>query len=236
MPETANSNSNSLSRTDLAVAAIRNQILDLTLEPGCSLDEHTLMERFDLGRTPIREALGQLKVERLVDVHANKGTFVRALDIDQLRQFFEIYHICGRMLARFCDISSKSLLADLQELQEQYREASVNGNFLDLARINQDFHMRLALEVDNEYVYVFSTLLHNHSRRLSNLIRRMNKDNEDIQAQWQSRAIDDHDAIIEALHSEDRGSLERILRRHSKLFQKAVQRSLGSTRIVRFSH
>ncbi|MGO8656494.1 GntR family transcriptional regulator, partial [Rhizobium ruizarguesonis] len=39
---------------------LRNEILALTLPPGQLLDEMTLAERFDMSRSPVREALIRL--------------------------------------------------------------------------------------------------------------------------------------------------------------------------------
>ena len=69
------------SLTEVAVETIRDRILDLTLRPGLRIDEKLLMERFRLSRTPAREALNRLMAEGLVEMQANKGTFVRPLDV-----------------------------------------------------------------------------------------------------------------------------------------------------------
>ena len=44
--------------------ALRTEILSLELPPGHLLDETTLAERFDLSRSPIREALIRLEIGR----------------------------------------------------------------------------------------------------------------------------------------------------------------------------
>ena len=79
------------SYTNLAVDVIRHRILDLTLEPGKRIDDKLLMEQFGLSKTPIREALNRLATDGLIDLHPNRGAYVRPLDLDDVRQFFEAY-------------------------------------------------------------------------------------------------------------------------------------------------
>ncbi len=60
--------------------ALRRAIVDLRLEPGSPLDEVTLAERFDMSRTPVREALVRLAAEGLVTQLPNRNTIVAPID------------------------------------------------------------------------------------------------------------------------------------------------------------
>ena len=53
---------------DRAYYAIRELIVSLELRPGSVVNERELMERLELGRTPIREAVRRLAQEQLVEV------------------------------------------------------------------------------------------------------------------------------------------------------------------------
>ena len=57
---------------------LRSEILALTLQPGQLLDETTLAERFDMSRSPVREALIRLAGEELVVTLANRSPTVNA--------------------------------------------------------------------------------------------------------------------------------------------------------------
>src|ERR1700709_2738387 len=57
-------------------AARRDQIVRAELAPGERLSETELGERLGVSRTPIREALGRLRDDRLVEVRPQIGTFV----------------------------------------------------------------------------------------------------------------------------------------------------------------
>ena len=51
------------SLADLATTALRNKILDLSLNPSEHLEEKMLLERYPFGRTPIREPLNRMMAE-----------------------------------------------------------------------------------------------------------------------------------------------------------------------------
>ena len=50
--------------------------MTLELAPGAAINERDLMERTQLGRTPIREALRTLANERLVEIFPRRGVLV----------------------------------------------------------------------------------------------------------------------------------------------------------------
>src|SRR5262245_46033781 len=60
---------------------LRTEILSLELPPGQLLDETTLAERFDLSRSPVREALIRLSSEELVVTLPNRSTIVAPIEI-----------------------------------------------------------------------------------------------------------------------------------------------------------
>ncbi|PKQ36278.1 MAG: hypothetical protein CVT61_01865 [Actinobacteria bacterium HGW-Actinobacteria-11] len=61
---------------DEAHDAIRDAILDGTFAPGETLDDTELQRWLGISRSPIREALTMLRLEGLIEVHAQKHTRV----------------------------------------------------------------------------------------------------------------------------------------------------------------
>jgi GntR family transcriptional regulator, rspAB operon transcriptional repressor len=63
---------------------LRQSILGLRLPPGTPLSEKDLTERYNVSRTPVREALIRLAEERLIDVFPQSGTFVSRIPLAAL--------------------------------------------------------------------------------------------------------------------------------------------------------
>lgn len=60
---------------------LRGEIVSLRLPPGTPLQDKALIERFQVSRTPVREALIRLAELNLVDVFPQSGTFVSRVPV-----------------------------------------------------------------------------------------------------------------------------------------------------------
>lgn len=71
---------------DLIVERIFRSDFDRTMP----LSERGLSELFGIGRMPVREALRQLEQEGVVEVRPARGTFLRSVEEDDLRQIYQV--------------------------------------------------------------------------------------------------------------------------------------------------
>jgi len=74
-----------LSTVDRVVEELRRSLFDGELGPGTALREVALADALGVSRSTVREALGILVAEGLADRVPNKGTQVRRLDPEQVR-------------------------------------------------------------------------------------------------------------------------------------------------------
>jgi DNA-binding GntR family transcriptional regulator len=81
------------SLTGLVVEELRARILDGRLRLGEALSENVLAADLGISKTPVREALLQLKLERLVDVLPQRGTYVFRLARDEVVMISELREI-----------------------------------------------------------------------------------------------------------------------------------------------
>src|SRR6202011_5826907 len=65
-------------------------IVSLELRPGAVVSERELMERLQIGRTPVREALHRLAQEKFVEVYPRRGMFVTTVEIHDLAALSEV--------------------------------------------------------------------------------------------------------------------------------------------------
>ena len=66
-----------------AYRVLRDNIIHLRLEPGRPVSESDVAAALRVSHTPVREAFIRLAGEGLLDVHAQKGTFVSRIDRDR---------------------------------------------------------------------------------------------------------------------------------------------------------
>jgi DNA-binding GntR family transcriptional regulator len=69
--------------------AIEREIAMGIAAPGQRLDEATLADRFQVSRTPVREALQQLALSGMIELRPRRGAIVTDVSPDRLFQMFE---------------------------------------------------------------------------------------------------------------------------------------------------
>lgn len=76
--------------SDRAYAALRDRLVSLEIAPGAPIDEEALTRELGVGRTPVREAVRRLVLERLVVVYPRRGTFAAAINITSLSDITDV--------------------------------------------------------------------------------------------------------------------------------------------------
>ncbi|WP_429932754.1 GntR family transcriptional regulator [Agrobacterium vitis] len=65
---------------------LKADILSTALEPGRKLQLRFLMQQYEAGQTPLREALNRLSSEELVVGKEQRGFFVKPISLEELRE------------------------------------------------------------------------------------------------------------------------------------------------------
>src|ERR1700750_3039543 len=88
-PRTGNESTSEL-LADRAYAELRDRIVTLVIAPGAPINEDALGRELAMGRTPVREAIKRLALERLVTVFPRRGTFASELNITDLAAISDV--------------------------------------------------------------------------------------------------------------------------------------------------
>src|SRR6266702_354531 len=75
---------------DRAYALLRDLVISGEFSADEPLSERSLSNRLAFGRTPVREALMALARDGLLTIHPMRGTFVRQMSFDDLREIHEL--------------------------------------------------------------------------------------------------------------------------------------------------
>jgi DNA-binding GntR family transcriptional regulator len=76
-------------RADQLRRTLEEEIFTGHLKPGDRLDEQSLAQRFNVSRTPVREALRQLSASHLIEVRPRQGAVVAVITLPQAEGFAE---------------------------------------------------------------------------------------------------------------------------------------------------
>lgn len=139
------------------------------LMPGDPIDERALASRLGMSRTPVREALQQLRLQGLVQVVPRQGIHVARASIKSLLAMFELLAelegVAAKLAARRIDDVGRKLLA--QSL-EGCREAQALDDRDAYSAANLTFHRALYNASSNSFL--IDQLM--HLRRRTQMYRR----------------------------------------------------------------
>jgi DNA-binding GntR family transcriptional regulator len=127
--------------TEHATDEIRKWILEGSIGLGEPLSESALAARFGYSKTPIREALLQLKKEGLVSIRPQTGSFVFDIDargLEDLGRMREILESAALDLAMTADAAR--LGTDLTEICARMRIAVAAGDRTGYRALDTAFH------------------------------------------------------------------------------------------------
>src|SRR6478735_2790898 len=108
------------SLADVAYESIRDRLLMLDIKPGDLLNDDLLAKSLGVGRTPVREALKRLELDRLVKTYPRRGTFATRVDVTDLSFISEIRaQLEPLAAARAARVASPAVRAGLRATLEK---------------------------------------------------------------------------------------------------------------------
>ncbi|MET8784023.1 GntR family transcriptional regulator [Streptomyces sp. NPDC004589] len=199
---------------------VRAAILDGSLTPGSRVTVRPLTERLGLSPTPIKTALAALEREGFLIAVPHRGYFVPEAGTDDLLELYELREAVDGLAARRTAVASDhdQIATQLRQLLAEQRAAIEANNLNRYGELDLEFH-RLIWEGSG-------------SRRLipiaENLIAQVRLGNR-LSARAPGRlsvAVDEHEAILEAIGKGDPRAAERHIRRHVREAGQALRRYL----------
>lgn len=132
---------------------ISDEILRGTLGPGVALDEMELARRFQVSRTPVREAIRLLAASGLVEARPHRSAVVAQPSKLQLIEMFEalceLETLCAGLAAARMTPAEHSRL---KYLNESLLQAVRDGNPQRYYEINETFHAAIYAGSHNAYL------------------------------------------------------------------------------------
>lgn len=143
----------------LIYESLRDDILWLKIAPGSAIDEVALATRFEVSRTPIREALLLLQGEWLVQFLPNRTSIVAPLSLNNSGKYFDSHLMLGRMAARAAALSGHAHKDHLMAHVSRFRMAIEADQHRDALRA----HIALARDLTKLTENIFLERYFGHS-------------------------------------------------------------------------
>ncbi|RLV48064.1 GntR family transcriptional regulator [Nocardioides mangrovicus] len=142
----------SATSAERVAALVRDMILDGRLTSGSRLAETELARSLGVSRTPVREALGRLDAEGLVEQVPNRGARVASWSVAEIESVFELRSALEPRLTGAAALAAQEEdILVLSELAEQMLAVGLPGPDQDLdalVPLNRAFHDHLVRIAD----------------------------------------------------------------------------------------
>lgn len=199
---------------DQMVRAIGDRIVTGFLRPGEKLDEASLAARFDVSRTPVREALGRLSAMGLVERRPNRGATVAVVTQEHLASMFESMAELEAICARF---SAERMTAGERRTLEIEHQASARLVQMaaeeDYEYFNTEFHTRLYRGAHSKHIYELTVMTRS---RLAPFRRAQFMLPGRLAKSWQ-----EHDVIVTAIMRGDSAAAGKAAKDHVSIVSEA---------------
>ncbi len=200
---------------------LRDEILRVQLAPGSPLDEVGLSERFEMSRSPIREALVRLSSEGLVVILPNRSTIVAPMDFQRIPEFLDALDLLQRVVTRLAALHRTA--ADFERIvktQKAYEEgvgqSIASGDSITMIERNYDFHMAIASAGRNQYFMDLYRRLLEEGRRMLHFHFEYQALDPEISV---GRMAADHTQMVAAIEARDGDAAEHIAHLHAMQFR-----------------
>lgn len=193
--------------SEMIAKTLEAEIVAGNLPPGARLDEISLTKRFNVSRTPIREALHVLVSRSLAERINYKGVVVKDITLEQIASMFEamaeIEAICGGLAAMRMTTKELSTIHQQNKMMDKLAR---QNKFEDYERENTNFHIMIYEGSHNENL---ADMAKEMRLKLAPFRSSQLRTTERI-----SQSNNDHKLIVNLLETHNKPGTEQALRNH----------------------
>lgn len=96
---------------------LKREILNLELVPGQAISENDICKKFEVSRTPVRDALWRLQEQGFVSTMPYRGTYVTKLNMSEIKQLIYMrISVETNVMCDFVDITTPMILEEVRHL------------------------------------------------------------------------------------------------------------------------
>lgn len=229
-------NSKILYESDKIYEVLYENIINIKLEPGTLMSEKEISQKFNVSRTPVREAFIKLSNIGLVDIIPQRGTSVCKIDLKRvkeerfLREAIEI-----AVIAEFVKTCTESDIVEIEANIKKQELALKEQDYASFMNLDDEFHYLFFKLSNKKRCYEATRSFYGHYHR----IRYMSMYITGVT----SKLINQHKSIIEAIKTKDiektqeklKDHLRKIMVEESQLKEKFPNYFLSKDEIIDYN-
>lgn len=194
-----------ITKEEYVARRVREMVVSGEMPPGMRIRQQEIADSLGVSATPVREALRRLISEGYLASIPHVGVSVAEVNRDNLEEIYRIRQLLEGFLAY--EAAARATPEDIAALRgrnEEFRQASERGDYVEARRVNYRFHaytwelaaQPVTLQIVN---FLWGKFPWNTLGKVSGR---------------DERTLVEHDELIEALAAGDRDRADKALRRH----------------------
>lgn len=208
--------------TDKVSKMIRQDILNGELRPGQKLVVADLKKKYNVGASPIREALVQLSWSKYVKLEPQKGCWVAPVSKKELNDLYESLRVVSSVLLKKA-IATGDESWELEVLTSYHKLSRVNNtaeefNSAEWEERHQQFHVALLEGANSKNMFEFFSDLINQVKRYRFLAL------ADDQESGELFNIDEHEMIMKLVLAKNAEQATELLDQHLMGSMRRIER------------
>jgi DNA-binding GntR family transcriptional regulator len=214
---------NETNLTQIAYDKISAAIVYGRLDLGEPLSEAELAKALGMSKSPVRNAIAELKMRGLVEIVPQSGTYVFSPSGEQIVALSEFRFILEENALRLSmERNPDAFLRELQGIVNQMRDHWAAGSTLDIKRCDTEYHWCFIRHAENDYL----TSAYSDISLIVEALRYRFMDT----VVYRNRAFDEHQRMVDLLTAGKVNRTIAMLRDHvrrTKEFHSNIDWSNG---------
>ncbi len=211
--------------TDQAYQRLREDIVHSKFEPGKKLGIEFLKRTYEVGATPLREALYRLSADGFVQVQGQRGFRVAEMSMEELADITNLRVVLeGMALTQSIENSDDNwesrVVAAFHHLTKA--ENQTDPDIQEWETRNREFHLALVSCCHAPWLMRFHEVLYDQHKRYRNLAR--------IDRSSRRNVHDEHIAIFEAALAKDTKAICEANEHHIRTTAEITSRILAENK------
>ena len=195
---------------EYALRVIKENIVNLQLEPGSMISEQDIANELNLSRTPVHEAMQELSSTKIIEILPQRGSHVSLIDMAHVEEAVFIRSTIESAVTELaCKQATEEDLQKMEEnvaLQRFYYEKNTLDKIMELDNGFHEIMYKITNKMQCHYMVRLMSIHYDRIRELN--LHSFNPE----------RIINEHAEILEAFKKKDpegaRKALDKHLSRH----------------------
>lgn len=213
-----------ISYKDQIYEHLKHAIIMGDMTPEEIYSEQMIADKLKVSRTPVREAVLQLRFENLVDVFSGRGFSVRPIHFFDVQQIIQARTAIESASLRALIIGldtreGKETLQQMEQCVKQDMPAMLSAeNNYDFMQADMEFHMLSVSFTGNEFFIQIMNMM--RTRLEQAIVSSLKKQNRTL------AAIDEHEKIFSAVKLRDTDGAIRALVDHLNMTENILREKM----------